>query len=66
LAGHDRRLLLPKVLKKAGVTMIQRVMITELLQNDERVVGAMGFHMDKDEMIAFHANYRYLCRRRRL
>jgi succinate dehydrogenase/fumarate reductase flavoprotein subunit len=61
LAGHDRRLLLPKVLKKAGVTMIQRVMITELLQNDGRVLGAMGFHMDKDEMIAFHAKATVIC-----
>lgn len=61
LAGHDRRLLLPKVLKKSGVTMIQRVMITELLQHDGRVVGGMGFHMDKDELIAFHAKATVMC-----
>lgn len=61
LLGHDRRVLMPKILKAAGVTLVQRVMITELLQNDGRVIGAVGFHMEESEAIVFSAKAVILC-----
>ncbi|MEI6056900.1 MAG: FAD-binding protein, partial [Lentisphaerota bacterium] len=61
LAGHDRRILMPKVLKEAGIEMIQRVMITELLKNEKQIVGAIGFHMENSETMVFLAKAVVLC-----
>jgi len=61
LKGRDRRMLLPAILKKVGVTMVQRVMITQLLENDGQVVGAVGFHMEQGEPLRFSAKATILC-----
>lgn len=61
LKGHDRRILLPAILKKLGVKLIQRVMITNLLKNDDRVVGALGFHMENTVAYIFNAKATILC-----
>lgn len=61
LLGHDRRILMPKILKEAGIAMVQRVMITDLLKNNGRVEGAMGFHMESSETMVFSAKATILC-----
>jgi len=61
LAGHDRRMLMPKILKGLGVNLVQRVMITDLLLHDGRVAGAVGFHMEDDRTLVFRARATILC-----
>ena len=61
LLGHDRRIILPKILKKAGVTLVQRVMVTDLMKDGDRVTGAMGFHMEDNEPQVFCAKATILC-----
>lgn len=61
LAGHDRRLLMPKILKSLGIKMVQRVMITDLLKENNRVVGAMGFHMESDDTQVFLSKATIIC-----
>ena len=61
IIGQDRRLILPKILKERGIKVVQRVMITNLLLNRGRVVGAMGFHMESDETLVFRAKATILC-----
>ncbi|MEI6054690.1 MAG: FAD-binding protein [Lentisphaerota bacterium] len=61
LSGHDRRILMPKVLKEAGVTMVQRVMITDLLKSSDCVVGAIGFQIESNETMVFRAKATVLC-----
>ncbi|HBM16900.1 MAG TPA: succinate dehydrogenase/fumarate reductase flavoprotein subunit [Lentisphaeria bacterium] len=61
LLGHDRRILMPKILKEADITMVQRVMITELLKDDKQIIGAIGFHMESSEIMLFSAKAVILC-----
>ncbi|MDQ7822271.1 MAG: FAD-binding protein [Candidatus Eremiobacteraeota bacterium] len=61
LSGHDRRMLLPKILKEAGVTMVQRVMITALLKSAGLIAGAVGFHGETGEAFLFKAKATILC-----
>jgi succinate dehydrogenase/fumarate reductase flavoprotein subunit len=61
LDGHDRRVIMPQILKDRGIDMVQRVMITDLLVHDNRVVGAMGFPMDSDGIMVFRAKATVMC-----
>jgi succinate dehydrogenase/fumarate reductase flavoprotein subunit len=61
IIGQDRRLILPKILKERGIKIVQRVMVTNLLLNKGRVVGAMGFHMESDETLVFRTKATILC-----
>ena len=38
-----------------GVTIIDRVMITDLLKQDEKIVGAVGFHTTNGDLYIFQA-----------
>ncbi|WP_372806088.1 FAD-binding protein [Pontiella sp.] len=48
-------------LKERNIPIIERVMLTHLLEEDGRVVGAMGLFIDKNEAIAIHAKSVVLC-----
>ncbi|MDF7825362.1 FAD-binding protein [Pontiellaceae bacterium B12227] len=48
-------------LKERNIPTIERVMLTHLLEEDGRVVGAMGLSIDKNESIAIHAKSVILC-----
>ena len=48
-------------LKKNSVRLIERVMITELLEKDGQVVGAMGFPMEEDKAIVIKAKAVVMC-----
>jgi len=61
LKGGDRRLIMPKVLKEAGVKLVERVMLTELIKMDNRVVGAVGFHMEEPVAHEFKCKTLVLC-----
>jgi succinate dehydrogenase/fumarate reductase flavoprotein subunit len=47
--------------EKRGVRMIERTMITDLLEKDGHVVGAVGFPMEKDKAIVIKAKAVVLC-----
>lgn len=56
---------LSKVLRnqvvKSGVKIFDRVMITELLKQDDRIVGASGISPDSDALSVFSATSTILC-----
>jgi succinate dehydrogenase/fumarate reductase flavoprotein subunit len=63
---HDGRIgKFPPVLRrqvvKRGVTIMDRVMVTDLLTQDGRVVGAMGIPMDSLDVYIFKAKATVIC-----
>ncbi|MFC1891682.1 FAD-binding protein [Thermodesulfobacteriota bacterium] len=48
-------------LKKQKIRLIERIMITELLEKDGQVVGAVGFPMDEDKAITIKAKAVAMC-----
>jgi len=48
-------------LKKQNVRLIERIMMTELLEKDGQVVGAVGFPMDEDKAIIIKAKAVAMC-----
>jgi len=57
----DRRLIWPKIFKDRNIQVVERVMVTDLLMNNGAVKGAMGFHMESDEILTFHAKAVVMC-----
>lgn len=54
--AFDMKLRMVRNAKKSGATMLDRVMITDLiLQEDNRVAGAVGFHIRTGEFYIIHA-----------
>src|SRR4030042_4571706 len=60
-AEIDRHLLMSRILRDKGVVLAERVMITDLVSINGTVGGAMGFHMESDKVILFHAGATILC-----
>lgn len=54
-ADTDRHLIFRQGLVDEGVDFIERVMITELIKEDDRIQGAVGFHAECEEPIVFKA-----------
>ena len=52
---------LRKQVVKSGTRIIEGVMITELLEKDGRVIGAVGLPRDEDKTIIFRAGAVVLC-----
>ncbi len=48
-------------LEKNGVRLVERTMITELLEKDGRVAGAVGFPMEEDKAIVIKAKAVVIC-----
>ena len=46
---------------KSGVKILERVMITELLKQEGRIVGAVGITMDSDDILTFITTTTILC-----
>ncbi len=57
----DRRKKFNEALDKSGVQIIERTMITEVIKNDGRVVGAMGIDVPSGAVVTFHAKAVVLC-----
>jgi len=51
----SRGVILRDQVTKSGVRMIERTMITDLLEKDGQVVGAVGFPMEEDKAIVIKA-----------
>ena len=52
---------LRKQISKTGIKLLNRVMITELLKQNGRIVGALGMSVDSDELYTFTAKATILC-----
>jgi succinate dehydrogenase/fumarate reductase flavoprotein subunit len=48
-------------LKERGIPVVERVTLTNLLKDGDRVVGAMGMYIDKNESLVIHAKSVILC-----
>ncbi len=53
--------LLQNKVKESGARVLERVMITDLVKQDDRVVGAIGFPLDTQELIVITARATILC-----
>ena len=58
---RDRHVEFRTMLKRKDVELVERVMITDLLVSDGRVVGAIGFHMESDDVLTFRAKATVMC-----
>ncbi|MBN1625141.1 MAG: FAD-binding protein [Deltaproteobacteria bacterium] len=57
----DYCLILRKQVLKSGAIILDRIMITELLKQYGRIVGAVGLSVDNDEMYAITAKATIMC-----
>ena len=57
----DRRLIWPSIFKSRGIPVVERVMLTNLLVTNGAVMGAMGFHMESDEILIFRSKAVVIC-----
>ena len=53
--------LLGKQIKERGIRTIERVMATDLIEQDGRIAGAVGFPMESDELVVVRAKATVLC-----
>ncbi len=56
--------ILPLIRKQAltaGVTIVDRVMVTDLLQDEGKVIGAVGFSTGSGDFYIFHAKATVMC-----
>jgi succinate dehydrogenase/fumarate reductase flavoprotein subunit len=50
-----------KHVEKSGVKLMERVVICELIKKEEKIVGAVGFPVDKEELIVFKTKSVVIC-----
>jgi succinate dehydrogenase/fumarate reductase flavoprotein subunit len=58
---QDRHEIMRKRLKDRGIPLVERVMLTDLLMQEGRVVGAIGFWMESEEVLVFRSRATILC-----
>ena len=61
LRRKNHTYLLRKQVLKSGVKILDRVMVTELLKQDGRIVGAIGMSLDGYDLYTFIAKATILC-----
>lgn len=57
----DYAQILRKQALKRGVKILDRIMVAELLKQDGRIVGAIGFPLESDDLYVFSAKATILC-----
>lgn len=60
-SGHDRHQVFAKVLEENGVTIVDHVMIADIIEDEGRVVGAVGLHYRSSTPITFAAKAVCMC-----
>ncbi len=60
-ATNDRRTKFIKVLKDNGIAYIDHTMITDVIEEDGKVVGAMGFDVPSAAVVTIHARAVVMC-----
>ena len=58
---QDRHEIIRGKIKECGIPLVERVMLTDLLTQDGRVAGAIGFWMESEEVLVFRARATILC-----
>lgn len=53
--------LMREAVLKSGAKIMDRIMMTDLLKQDGRVVGAVGFHAIRGDFYVFHAKATVMC-----
>lgn len=64
LGGRPKKEFGPRFRKKvveSGVQLIERTMVTDLMVQDGHAIGAVGFSLDRDEMVIVHAKAVVMC-----
>lgn len=59
--AKDRHARFVPILKKRGVTVVTHTMITSVIKNEKKVIGAVGLHVLSGAVISFHAKAVILC-----
>lgn len=59
--AKDRHARFVPILKQAGVTVVERTMVCDVIQQDGRVVGAVGLDVPSGTAVTFHAKAVILC-----
>lgn len=54
-AGRDQKVLFSRELSRRGIKVINRVMVTELIKQDGRIVGAIGVGIREPKLFLFRA-----------
>jgi succinate dehydrogenase/fumarate reductase flavoprotein subunit len=60
-SGREALQVLRKQAVKRGVKIMDRLMVTDLMKQEGRVVGAIGFHMESPDLYIFNAKATILC-----
>lgn len=60
-AEHDRRARWHQLLVDNGITLVDHTMVTDVIEQDGRVVGAMGLHVPSGTVVTFNAKAVILC-----
>lgn len=60
-AGNDRRSCWTRTLKRYGIPFVPHTMLYDVIEQDGRAAGAVGFHVPSAEIITFHAKTVVLC-----
>lgn len=60
-AQYDRRANWNKLLQDKEIPFVAHTMIVDLIQEDGRIIGAMGLHVPSGTVITFHAKAVILC-----
>ncbi|HEX2734680.1 MAG TPA: fumarate reductase/succinate dehydrogenase flavoprotein subunit [Polyangiaceae bacterium] len=59
--GYDLKKILTRLLRRAGVNVVNRVMATRLLMDGPRVVGVLGFDTREGDFVVIRAKAVILC-----
>ncbi len=60
-AEKDRRPRFVETMEKSGVQIVMRTMITDLIQEDGKIVGAIGFDVPSGAILTFRAKAVVMC-----
>ena len=61
IAKHDRHARAKQILEAKGVEVCEHTMVTRVIKQGSKVVGAMGFHVPSGAIVTCHAKAVILC-----
>jgi succinate dehydrogenase/fumarate reductase flavoprotein subunit len=61
ISKHDRHPRVMRILAENGVEVCEKTMVTDVIQQGGKVVGALGFHVPSGALITCHAKAVVLC-----
>lgn len=61
ISKHDRHPRVMKILAEKNIQVCEKTMITDVIRQGDRVVGAIGFHVPSGKLVSCHAKAVVLC-----